>query len=55
MVNPANEEDLFCVNFVKRMLFEWVTEVELGDVLGKVDGGGRWMVDGEVSGPNSKV
>ena len=30
--NPENLEDLFCENFVKRMLFQWVTEVELGDV-----------------------
>ena len=41
--NPENLEDLFCENFVKRMLFQWVTEVELGDVQDRDgDGLGTW-------------
>ena len=51
--NPENLEDLFCENFVKRMLFQWVTEVELGDVQDR-DGDGC-EGGGEDSGPNSKV
>ena len=46
--NPENQEDLFCENFVKRMLFQWVTEVELGDVQDRGMGGGGG------GGPRSK-